>query len=108
MSNVESMLSLGQFAGPGGWNDMSLLLLPGMGSGANLISNERHRSQFNLHCVFAANMLMTGNLSAAPKYVLDTWGNAEAVAVNQDPVYEPFLVLPHSARLLGDYVQAHM
>lgn len=112
MSNVNAMLTLGTFAGPGGWNDMSLLLLPGMGSGANTISNERHRSQFNLHCVFAANMFMTGNLSAAPQYVLDTWGNAEAVAVNQDAVYEPYLVLPHSARLLhgggGSYVQAHM
>ena len=111
MSNVQAMLSLGRFAGPGGWNDMSLLLLPGMGSGANLISNERHRSQFALHCVFAANMLMTGNLSAAPQYVLETWGNAEAVAVNQDPVYEPFLVLPHSARPLGSaaaYTQARM
>jgi len=113
MSNVEAMLSLGAYAGPGGWNDMSLLLLPGMGSGANLISNERHRSQFNMHCIFAANMLMTGNLSAAPQYVLDTWGNAEAVAVNQDPLYVPYLVLPHSARLLlgvvgAGYVQAHM
>lgn len=113
MSNVASALLLGQFAGPrpggGGWNDLSLLLLPGMGSGANLMSNERHRSQFNLHCIFAANMLMTGNLSAAPPYVLETWGNAEAVAVNQDEGYVPFLQLPHAVRLgEGAYVQARM
>jgi hypothetical protein len=44
----------------------------GMGSGATLITNERHRSQFTLHCLFAANALMTGNLSAASSYVLDT------------------------------------
>lgn len=72
---------------------MSLLLLPGMGSGPNLMTPERSRSQFNLHCVFAANMLMTGNLSAVSDFVLSTWGNAEAVGVNQEPVYEPFLVL---------------
>jgi len=113
MSNVASALSLGQFAGPrpggGGWNDLSLLLLPGMGNGANLMSNERHRSQFNLHCIFAANMLMTGNMSAASPYVLSTWGNAEAVAVNQDEGYVPFVQLPHSVRL-GEsvYIQAHM
>lgn len=117
MSNVEAMLTLGQYAAPGGWNDMSLMLLPGMGSGANLISPERHRAQFSLHCIFAANMLLTGNLSAAPQYVMDTWGNAEAVDVNQDPVYVPYLVLPHTVSAdagavvgaqSGAYVQARL
>ena len=111
MSNVASMLTLGQFAGPGGWNDMSLLLLPGMGSGANLITPERHRAQFSLHCIFAANMLLTGNLSAASQYVLDTWGNAEAVAVNQDEAYVPYIVLPHTVSTSaqsGAYTQARL
>ena len=64
LENVEAMLSLASFAGPsaggGGWNDMSLLLLPGMGasSPAQLMTPERHRSQFNMHCIFAANMLV--------------------------------------------------
>ena len=69
MQNVENMLPLAQFAGPtangGGWSDMSLLLLPGMGAGggnATYMTHERHRSQFSLHCVLAANMLMTGNV----------------------------------------------
>jgi hypothetical protein len=97
MSNVESMLSLAKYAGPtasgGGWNDMSLLLTPGMGSGASLMSKERFRSQFALHCIFAANILLTGNLSAHPPYVLETWMNAEAVAVNQDVAGLPFVVL---------------
>lgn len=72
---------------------MCLLLLPGMGSGADLMSPERHRSQFALHCVFAANMLMTGNLSSLDPYALETWGNKEAVDVNQDPAGYPFTVL---------------
>lgn len=97
MTNVQNMLGIGEYAGRtaggGGWNDMSLLLLPGMGSGENLITQERHRSQFALHCVLAANMLMTGNLSALDSYVLQTWGNAEAVAVNQDPAALPFTLL---------------
>jgi hypothetical protein len=103
MSNVQDMLaggpngtSLAPYGRPGGFNDMSLLLNPGMGSGANLMSNDRHRSQFGLHCIFNANMLMTGNLSALDPFVLATWGNAEAVAVNQD-VAHTFVQLPLEA-----------
>ena len=101
MANVEAMLGLASFAGPtaggGGWNDLSLLLLPGMGAAggpAQLMTPERHRAQFSLHCILAANMLMTGNLSDLQPFVLQTWGNAEAVAVNQDPSGSPFIVLP--------------
>ena len=103
MSNVAAMLSggpngssLAPYGGPGGWSDMCLLLNPGMGSGANLMSKERHRSQFGLHCIFNANMLLTGNLSALDPYVLETWGNAEAVAINQD-TSNKFLQLPVEA-----------
>jgi len=91
MENMAAMLrggpngtSLAAYGGPGGWNDMCLLLNPGMGTAQNLMTRERHRSQFGLHCIFNANMLMTGNLSALDPYVLETWGNAEAIAVNQD------------------------
>lgn len=117
MSNVNAMLTLARYAGPtaggGGYNDMSLLLLPGMGSGANIMTRERHRSQFSLHCVFGANMLMTGNLSSIDPYALETWGNPEAVAVNQDPHYQPFLVLTPepNASSAGDataYVDAYV
>jgi hypothetical protein len=103
MSNVAGMLgggpngsSLAAFARPGGWNDMSLLLNPGMGSGANLMSLDRSRAQFGLHCIFNANMLLTGNLSALDPFVLATWGNAEAVAINQDTAYT-FVQLPLAA-----------
>jgi len=101
LANVEAVLGLAAFAGPtsagGGWNDLSLLLLPGMGAAngpEQLMTNERHRSQFSLHCILAANMVMTGNLSALPPFALETWSNAEAVAVNQDPAGLPFIVLP--------------
>jgi alpha-galactosidase len=100
MSNVNAALGLAKYAGPtangGGWNDLSLLLTPGMGGtpgGPQYITNERHRSQFTMHVIFAANMLMTGNLSSLDPYILETWGNAEAVAINQDPAGNPFVVL---------------
>jgi hypothetical protein len=64
-----------------------------MGVGANLMSKDRHRAQFGLHCIFNANMLMTGNLSALDPFVLATWGNPEAVAINQDTSHT-FIQLP--------------
>jgi hypothetical protein len=71
-----------------------------MGSGANLMSKDRHRSQFGLHCIFNANMLMTGNLSALDPFVLATWGNPEAVAINQDTT-NTFIQLPFESEAVG-------
>ena len=103
MSNVNGMLrggpngtSLASYGRPGGWNDMSLLLNPGMGSGANFMTLDRHRSQFGFHCIFNANMLLTGNLSSLDPFVLETWGNAEAVEINQDTAHT-FIQLPLEA-----------
>ena len=33
-------------------------------------------------------------LSGIEPYALETWGNTEAIAVNQDPAGKPFIVLP--------------
>lgn len=98
MSNVRNALPLGKYAGfnatGGGWNDLSLLLNPGMGSGANAMSLERVRSQFSLHCVMAANLFLTGNLSRLDPAVLAIWGNDAAIAVNQDSLGLPHRQLP--------------
>ena len=42
-------------------------------------------------------MLLTGNLSSLDPYALQTWGNPEAVAINQDYPYLPFVVLTPDA-----------
>ena len=77
----------------GGWNDLCLLLNPYWGKDDNYMTVDRHRSQFSMHCVMGANMLMTGNLSALDPVVLETWGNPEAVGVNQDPLTKPYIQL---------------
>lgn len=98
MTNINTVLTIGQYPGQssngGAWADMCLLLLPGMGSGSDYMTPERHRSQFNMHCIFAANMLTTGNLSTIDPYAFETWTNPEAVAINQDPHYVPFVIVP--------------
>lgn len=96
MTNIEAGLSVTQFAGPKGsggfWNDGSLQLTPGiLNSGlpqddAHNITDVRHRSQFSAWSMLAMNILMTGNLSALNPYVIETWSNAEVLAVHQDPL----------------------
>eukprot|EP00045_Choanoeca_perplexa_P013130 m.146956 g.146956 ORF g.146956 m.146956 type:complete len:543 (-) comp16248_c0_seq2:1596-3224(-) len=93
MENVNNALSVAAFPGPsangGGWNDLCLLLTPGFSS----MSNDQHRAQFSLYSVLAANMLMTGNLSALNDYVIETWTNKDAIGINQDPAGYPALLM---------------
>ena len=99
MQNVQNALPLidnvtGPTASGGGWNDLCLLLNPGMGRGENAMTHVRTRSQFSLYCVMGSNLFMTGNLSRLDPFVLETWGNEHAIAINQDPLGLPHRVLP--------------
>eukprot|EP00045_Choanoeca_perplexa_P013128 m.147065 g.147065 ORF g.147065 m.147065 type:complete len:541 (-) comp16248_c0_seq17:36-1658(-) len=110
MENVNNALSVAAFPGPsangGGWNDLCLLLTPGFSS----MSNDQHRAQFSLYSVLAANMLMTGNLSALNDYVIETWTNKDAIGINQDPAGYPALLMqtvpPHRNQTLLKNVPA--
>ena len=99
MENVKNALPLtnnvtGPTSNGGGWNDLCLLLNPGMGHGDGKMTPARTRSQFSLYCVMGANLFMTGNLSRVDPFVLETWGNSAAININQDPLGLPHRVLP--------------
>lgn len=54
------------------------------------MSSERSTSMFSLWCVLALNLVMTGNLPLIEQVqpsVIQTWLNAEAIAVDQDPTW---------------------
>ena len=73
--------SLTPFAGPGHWHDMDMLLI-----GANCITVEEERTQMAIWSISAAPLIMGNDLrkvSNASKAILL---NADAVAVNQDPL----------------------
>jgi len=82
---------LPQYAGKGGWNDPDLLVGTGVGSygpdrGGWYQTDLQSRSQFSMWCVLAAPLLISANVNAVSAYALETWGNVEAIAVNQDPL----------------------
>jgi alpha-galactosidase len=71
------------YAQPGGWNDPDMLFI---GSGD---FDEHHlveaRSHFSLWAIANAPLLIGYDLRNAPKSLLDIWGNADVIAINQDP-----------------------
>ena len=109
LTNMNNAAGVSTFSGPtsagGYWNDGSLLLCPGYINGGGVappekaMTNARHRSQFNIWCVLALNLLLTGNLSALNEYVIETWSNEEMLAINQDPLGIAGVKLPHDTVL---------
>ena len=107
---LNDMAQLGQYARPGAWNDPDLLIGTGLGSsddaregdgehhanncweggsgfmpqtGSWYQSNNQSRAQFTMWCISSAPLLISANVNAVDAYALETWGNEEAIFVNQ-------------------------
>jgi hypothetical protein len=83
LHNFDSASTRELYAKPGAWNDPDMLFV-GHGD-----FDERHlteaRSHFALWAIINAPLLIGYDLRAAPQSLLDIWGNAAIVGVNQDP-----------------------
>jgi hypothetical protein len=82
LSNFDSVSTRELFSGPGHWNDPDMLFV-GHGD-----FDVRHlteaRTHFALWAIEDAPLIIGYDLRHAPKALLDIWGAAEIVAVNQD------------------------
>ena len=80
--NFDSASTRALYAKPGAWNDPDMLFI-GHGD-----FDEKHlteaRSHFALWAIINAPLLIGYDLRSAPQSLLDIWGNADIVAVNQD------------------------
>jgi len=101
-TSINTNSELSQYARPGAWNDPDLLVGTGIGSNRGddkcfdadteipqsldwyMTSDEQSRAQFTLWCVMSAPLLISANLNAVSDYALETWGNEEAIYVNQN------------------------
>ncbi len=83
LHNFDSVVTRELYAGPGRWNDPDMLEV-GQGD-----FDENHlaeaRAHFSLWAIEAAPLLIGYDLRKAPPALLDILGNAEVIAVNQDP-----------------------
>jgi hypothetical protein len=84
---MNTIAAVSNFSGPGGWSDPDLLIGPQVYVGGQ--TDEQARAQFSMWSLFPANLLISQNVLAWTDYALETYSNAELIAVNQDSLGSP-------------------
>lgn len=77
------------YAGPGHWNDPDMLVVGMYGKGnvaRGGCTDAEYRSHFSLWCLLAAPLMIGCDVRAMNDVTRDILLNAEAIAVNQDPL----------------------
>ncbi|MDT8760284.1 NPCBM/NEW2 domain-containing protein [Sphingomonas psychrotolerans] len=83
LHNFDSASTRALYAKPGAWNDPDMLFIGHGDFDANHLIEAR--SHFALWAIINAPLLIGYDLRNAPPSLLAVWGNADIVAVNQDP-----------------------
>jgi len=85
LNAIDTNVPLSQFAHPGGWNDPDMLEGSDSAAAAHL-SQAQSRTMFSLWSVMAAPLLIGSNIRALDSWDLQTYSNAEVIAIDQDPL----------------------
>lgn len=83
LHNYDSAAKRALYAGPGHWNDPDMLFVGQGDFDADHLTEAR--SHVSLWAMMSAPLLIGYDLRQAPRALLDIWGNADVVAVDQDP-----------------------
>lgn len=83
LKNIDINADLAQYAGPGGWNDPCLLLAETY-AGQLRMTQLQTRAQFNMWAIMASPLLISANIRNMSAMNMETYKNAEVIAVNQD------------------------
>jgi len=83
LHNFDSASTRALYAKPGAWNDPDILFI-GHGEFDQTHLTEA-RSHFSLWAMINAPLLISYDLRQAPQSLMDIWGNADIVRLNQDP-----------------------
>lgn len=85
LTNIDIMSGLEKYAGPGGWNDPCLLLSKRYDK-TDRVTELQTRAQFSMWAVLAAPLLISGTVLDMTDETLETYSNADVIAVSQDPL----------------------
>ena len=84
LHTFDSAATRALYAEPGAWNDPDMLFVGHGDFDENHLTEAR--SHFSLWAIINAPLLIGYDLRDAPRSLLDIWGNADVVRVNQDPL----------------------
>ena len=84
---MNTIAAVSNYSGQFGWADPDLLIGPEVYVGGQ--TDAQARAQFSMWCLFPANLIISQNVLAWSPYALATYSNAEAIAINQDPLGSP-------------------
>ncbi|MFZ2995819.1 NPCBM/NEW2 domain-containing protein [Sphingobium sp.] len=83
LTNYDSAVRRAFYAHPGSWNDPDMLFIGAGDFDAQHLTEAR--SHFALWAMMNAPLLIGADLRTTPKALIDIFGNAELIALNQDP-----------------------
>lgn len=83
LHNFDSASTRALYAKPGAWNDPDILFVGHGEFDQNHLTEAR--SHFSLWAMINAPLLISYDLRQAPQSLMDIWGNADIVRLNQDP-----------------------
>lgn len=82
LTNYDSAARRAFYAHPGGWNDPDMLFIGKGDFDANHLTEAR--SHFSLWAMMNAPLLIGADLRTTPQPLIDIFGNADIIALNQD------------------------
>ena len=73
-------------AKPYGWNNLDFLLSENIGprQGNFHLTQQQARAQFSVYAAASSDLIISNDITSLTAYDLDTYGNVEVIAVNQD------------------------
>jgi len=95
--NYDSSVTRSLYAHPGSWNDPDMLYIGAGDFDADHLTEAR--SHFALWAMLNAPLMIGADLRKTPKALMDIFGNAEIIAVDQDPAGNQAVLVHDSSDL---------
>lgn len=97
LRSFDSVATRPLYARPGAWNDPDMLHIGAGDFDENHLTEAR--SHFALWAMVNAPLLIGYDLRHAPKALLEIFGNAELIALNQDPLGDQAVLVHHEGQV---------
>ncbi|WEK20995.1 MAG: glycoside hydrolase family 27 protein [Candidatus Pedobacter colombiensis] len=92
LTSIDAAANLGRFAGPGGWNDLDMLVVglnnTGFIKGGGCTDIE-YRTQMSMWCMLASPIMLGGDIRNMSPLTKEILLNKDLIGINQDSLGKP-------------------